>query len=358
MRVGLVASARFPVREPFAGGLEAHTWALAHGLRARGHDVTLFAAPGSDPALDLVELPVRTALISRAARADVSAGADWWLQEHHAYLSVMLELAQLDLDVVHNNSLHYLPIAMASTLPCPVVTTLHTPPTPWLESAVQAPRQCAVRFAAVSEHTAAAWRHLVPHASVVRNGVDTDRWRAGRGGGPLVWSGRLVPEKAPHLAAQAAALAGLPLLLAGPVLDQAYFDARVRPWLGSGIEHVGHLRTDELVELVGQAAACLVTPSWEEPYGLVVAEALSCGTPVAGFARGALPELVGPQHGRLVGSDDVLGLAAVLPEVLALDRRAVRAHAVAHCSVDAMVDGYEALYLSDGQPADQVERAA
>ena len=344
MKVGIVASARFPIVEPFAGGLEAHTWSLAQGLRARGHEVTVFAAPGSDPALGARELQVRYPVISDVARSDVSMTPEWWLQEHHAYLSLMLELRESDLDVVHNNSLHYLPVAMAASLQSPVVTTLHTPPTPWLESAIQAPRHCPVVFAAVSGHTASAWRHVVPHATVVRNGVDTDRWRQGAGGGPAVWSGRLVPEKGPHLAAQAATLAGVPLRLAGPVLDTAYFDEMVRPWLSRSVEHVGHLRTDELVELVGAASVSLVTPCWEEPYGLVVAESLSCGTPVAGFARGALPELVDPRHARLVAPGDVAALASALLRAAELDRDQARAHALSTCSVEAMVDGYEALY--------------
>ena len=353
MRVGLVASARFPIVEPFAGGLEAHTWSLAHGLRRRGHEVTVFAAPGSDEALGARHLQVRHPRISDTARADTSMTPEWWLQEHHAYLSLMLELRDSDLDVVHNNSLHYLPIAMAASLRVPVVTTLHTPPTPWLESAIQAPQRCPVDFAAVSAHTAQAWRHVVPDATVIHNGVDVDRWRQGAGGGPAVWSGRLVPEKGPHLAAQAAALAGVALRLAGPVLDRDYFDAHVRPWLGGDVEHVGLLRTDELVTLVGEACVSLVTPSWEEPYGLVVAESLACGTPVAGFARGALPELVDRRHARLVTPGDVEALAAALLQAVELDRDAVRAHAVATCSVEAMVDGYEEMYAG---PA--AERAA
>ena len=353
MRIGVIAAARFPVREPFAGGLEAHTWSLAKGLKDRGHDVSVFAAPGSDPTLGVRDLAVRSAVLSDAARADVSSSAEWWMQEHHAYLSLMLELADADLDVVHNNSLHYLPIAMASALSAPVVTTLHTPPTAWLESAIQAPSRCPVTFAAVSRHTARAWAHVVPQATVVRNGIDTDRWRQGPGGGPVVWSGRLVPEKGPHLAAQAARLAGVPLVLAGPVLDREWFDAYVGPFLGVDVQHVGHLCTDELVELVGQASATLVTPCWEEPYGLVVAESLACGTPVAGFARGALPELVDDRHGRLVAPGDVPALAAGLLEAMTLDREAVRLHGVATCSVDVMVERYEQLYAEP-----RVRRAA
>ncbi len=353
MRIGLIASVRFPVSEPFAGGLEAHTWSLAHGLKARGHDVTVFAAPGSDPALGIHELPVQFPVLSEAARADVSMTPERWLQEHHAYLSLMLDLADTGLDLVHNNSLHYLPVAMASSLRVPVVTALHTPPTPWLESAIQAPRRCPVVFAAVSEHTAHAWRHVVPDATVVRNGVDTTRWVAGPGGGAAVWSGRLVPEKGAHLAVRAARRAGVPLRLAGPMLDRAWFDTQVAPWLGGDVEYVGHLRTDDLVQLVGSSAASLVTPCWEEPYGLVVAESLACGTPVAGFARGALPELVDPFCARLVESDDVAALADALVEAVGLSRHAARRRAVSTCSVDTMVDGYERLYAEQ-----QVERAA
>jgi glycosyltransferase involved in cell wall biosynthesis len=350
MRVGLVAGVRYPVAEPFAGGLEAHTWSLAHGLRTRGHEVTLFAAPGSDPALHAIELPVRRARLSGAARDDVSMSPEWWLQEHHAYLSLMLELVDHDLDVVHNNSLHYLPVAMAASLPTPVLTTLHTPPTPWLESAVQAPRQCSSSFAAVSRHTADSWRHVVPDSTVVHNGVDVQRWARGAGGGPVVWSGRIVPEKGTHLAVRAAARAGVPLRLAGPVMDPAYFRAEVEPWLTGDVEHVGHLRTDELVDLVGQASATLITPCWNEPYGLVVAESLACGTPVAGLARGALPELVDDRHARLVpgaGRDAeavVEDLSAALLQAVGLDRDACREHAVRTCSVEAMVDAYERLY--------------
>ncbi|MYT21952.1 glycosyltransferase, partial [Streptomyces sp. SID7760] len=107
------------------------------------------AAPGSDPALGARELPVRKVVLSREARADSSMPSGTWMQEHHAYLGLMLDLARHGehrFDVVHNNSLHYLPVAMASALRVPIVTTLHTPPTPWLESAIRTPEICPVTF--------------------------------------------------------------------------------------------------------------------------------------------------------------------------------------------------------------------
>lgn len=139
LRIALLASARHPVAEPFAGGLEAHTWMLADGLRERGHQVTLFAGPGSDPKLGAKLLPVHWPALSAAARGDSSMVAPAVMAEHHAYLDVMLSMSDergSHYDVLHNNSLHYLPVAMAKASRAPVVTTLHTPPTPWLESAV------------------------------------------------------------------------------------------------------------------------------------------------------------------------------------------------------------------------------
>ncbi|GLW89669.1 glycosyltransferase [Actinokineospora globicatena] len=342
LRIALIASARYPIRQPFPGGLEAHTWQLTRHLRSRGHAVEVFGGPGSDPALGVRILDTHPAL-SGHARADTSMPAGHFMAEHHAYLGLMLELARdPGYDVVHNNSLHYLPVAMAPNLRAPVVTTLHTPPTPWLESAISL--GSTSHFAAVSAHTASRWRPRVPVATVIHNGVDLDLWSAGPGGGVPVWSGRVVPEKGPVDAIRAARRAGTGLRLAGPLPDIRYFRERVEPLLGGGVEYVGHLDHAELAALVGSAAVAVISPCWDEPYGLVVAEALACGTPVAGYARGALPELLDEHSGVLADAGDVDGLAAAITEAATLDRGRVRAHAERMCSLTTMVDGYERLY--------------
>lgn len=346
MHVVVVADSRYPIAQPFAGGMQAMTWHLVRGLCARGVEVTLFAGPGSDCVLDARKLDVSPVALSETARGDVSMPPAAWLEQHHAYLSLMLELSRLrDADVIHNNSLHHLPVAMSEVAAAPMITTLHSPPTPWLESAAQLATDRRHRFAAVSGHTARQWSH-VGDVRVVPNGVDTGAWRVGPGGDALVWSGRIVPEKAPHLAVDIARRAGRRLRLAGPIGDRDYWRAEMVPRISGNddVDYLGHLRQDRLAEVVGRAAACLVTPLWDEPYGLVAAEALSCGTPVVGFARGGLAEVVDPGWAGLVSGADVEAAAAAVDGAARLPRDEVRAWAERHCSLEMMVERYLALY--------------
>ena len=344
MHVVILAAARHPLRQPFAGGLESLTWALVRGLRERGVDVTLFAGPGSDPDLGARELAVRPLELSDLARADASMPPEPWLREHHAYLQVMLELRdRRDIDVIHNNSLHFLPLALAQSCAAPMLTTLHTPPTPWLEPTIALMDQARSRFVAVSHHTAQQWSHVTA-ADVVHNGVDTSVWTPGPGGDDLVWVGRMVPEKAPHEAIRIALASGRRIRLAGPVGNAEYFRSSVEPLLGPDVEYLGHLGVPALQDLVGSSAALVVTPEWDEPYGLVAAESLACGTPVVGYRRGGLPEFVAPGCGVLVEPGDVAAAAAEVDGVCATDRARCREHAETSCSLDTMVDAYLARY--------------
>lgn len=349
LRVCLVANARFPIREPFVGGLEAMTWHLARELLRRGHEVAVFAAPGSDPALGVEELSLGPPPSNLRGRLDLDPPANVETSETHAYEAVVDLLVRdgARFDVVHNNSLNPVVLRRASELGAPLLTTLHTPPLEPITRTL-APSGGHGSFVAVSTFTATAWS---PHVTTgcVPNGVDTSVWRPGPGGTHAVWTGRLVPEKAPHEAIDAARLAGVPLVLAGPVLDRRYYSSTVEPRLGDDVTYAGHLDRHALAALVGHSSVALVTPAWDEPYGLVAAEALACGTPVAAYDRGGLREVVG-EHGCFAPPDDTGSLATAVRGAMMCGRGAARAHAVQHLSVERMVDLYEALYRSLAVP--------
>ena len=159
---------------------------------------------------------------------------------------------------------------------------------------------------------------------VIHNGVDCEFWN--HCGGPrrrrAVWFGRVHPDKGTHLAIDAAHRAGLPIDVVGPASDQAYYSKFVAPRLKADDVYHGLRSHKEICRIVGSASVALATPCWDEPFGLVVAEALACGTPVAGFARGALPELlpspVGPR-GRARGRRSIVSCRRGLS--VALQRR-------------------------------------
>lgn len=344
MRIGIIAHLKYPIAEPFAGGLEMHTHLLARSLRDRGHAVTIFASSRSEPGLGLEAICSETAIstVGTAEAPDVA-----FFKEHHAYLSLMSELRHRRFDVIHNNSLHYIPVTMADSLPMPMVTTLHTPPFCWLESGIRLCRARNNAFVAVSHAVGKLWNHVLPVDSVIMNGIDLDRFSfhpAPDTEAYLVWYGRIVPEKGLHLAIAAAKQVGMPLKIAGPILDEVYFREQIAPHLGADAIHVGHLAHGALAKLVAGARAFMCTPLWEEPYGLVVAEALACGVPVAAFARGAIPDILDDSCGVLASPDDVESLARSTFAALSLDRRACRRRAEQVCDAGRMIDAYEALY--------------
>ncbi len=345
MRIGIIAHLKHPIAEPFAGGLETHTSMLAGALRRRGHEVTVFASDESDPSLGAI------AICPRQSLHDV--GTDEirdtvFFREHHAYLSLMTALRESRFDIIHNNSLHYLPVSMAATLPMPMLTTLHTPPFGWLESGIRLGVPPRARYVAISEATARLWQPITPVDRIILNGIDLERFEFREHADPqayAVWSGRLVREKGLHVAIAAARLLDLPLQIAGPLSDVPYFEHEIRPLLGPAVSYVGHLDQRSLSRLVGGATVSLCSPLWPEPYGLVVAEALSCGTPVASFDRGAVGEIIDGRSGVLASSFDARSLADAAARAQTLNRIDCRLRAKAVCDMHVMVDAYEQYYV-------------
>lgn len=359
MRIALIAHHVAPIAPPFVGGVESHTWYLARALARAGHEVTMFAMPGSSVPGVTVE-PFGMHGTSAAARKDVSSMPEPFMAAHHAYLDLMLELAHRDeFDAIHINTLHYLPVAMSASLPVRPLLTLHCPPTPWLESALLvAARSGAmpVELVAVSSSLADAWAHVSGDIPVIANGIDLQVWAPEAGASPpkpqtAIWVGRIVPEKAPHLAIDAARAAGFDLRLAGPIIDQDYYARFVEPRLGPAARHIGHRTHGELAQLIGRASVAIQSPAWDEPFGLAAAEAIACGTPVAAFARGGLTDVVRPSAGALARPDDPRALASAIGRAASLDRGGVLRHAEQCLGMDAMSEAYIRKYAELASPS-------
>ena len=345
MRIAVIAHIRHPIAPPFMGGMEAHAWHLTHGLLARGHDVTLFASGDSDAGL-----PVHPTI---ARHYDVDF--PWHVFHGTDALNTVLDQSFLRcieaigtgrFDVVHNNSLHRYPPRHARVAHQPMVTSLHVPPFGPLQRAVHASVAQWNLFTVCSTSQAALWwpEGAPTQAAVVGNGIDMAEWpfRA-QGDGSAVWAGRITPTKAPHLAAEAARLAGVPLTLFGAIEHRDYFETRLRPLLCETVRYGGHLSGRDLADRIGRASAMLFTPHWQEPFGLVAIEAMSCGLPIASTRIGATEEVIG-DCGAFAAPDDAEGLAQALLQAMTIPRHRPHDRVRRRFSRDRMLDGYEALY--------------
>jgi len=306
-----------------------------------------FVEPGSPFALPVLDWP------AGMPRNDVSYPHSYEATTvpalEHALAAIAAESDRFD--VISNHCLHPLPIRRASMLGVPMLTTLHTPPDDDVIAAHAAAGPNGSRFVSVSDFTRREWARAGLRSELLANGVDPSAWPEGTGGEHLVWFGRIVPEKAPHLAVEVARRLGRPLTIAGRIGDHDYAAKMLFPLLDAEISYVGPLAPSPLAELVGGSAAALSTPAWAEPFGLVAPEALMCGTPVVSFAVGGVPEVAVRTVGmELVAAGDIAAMTARVDHLInrsvedASFRRRVRASAVRRFSLDARIETLESRF--------------
>jgi glycosyltransferase involved in cell wall biosynthesis len=183
------------------------------------------------------------------------------------------------------------------------------------------------------------------YLATIHHGIDTDAFSLHPAPGDyLLFFGRIHPDKGTVEAIDVAARCGLPLVIAGIVQDEQYFDELVAPRIdGERVSFIGAVGPDERSDLLGGAHALLHLIGFDEPFGYSVVEAMACGTPVIAFNRGSMPELIADgTTGFLV--DDADGAVAAVTASSALDREAVRAHAVERFGVGRMVNAYVDAY--------------
>ena len=339
-RIAHVAPVILPVPPLSYGGTEWVIADLARAQAALGHEPVIFA--GEDSAIDL---PLRSGFRSLSDHRGISAVPPGLAAELEAAQQSELMKAADAFDIVHlHGSAHA--SALCETWAAPVFRTIH-----WRADEEdhcrhfrQFPNELIV---AVSGDQA----ECVPassRAGVVHHGIPADRLTEGRGaGGYLAFIGRMTDQKRPDRAIELAKRAGLSLQLAGPIDpgNPDYFDRIVVPALSPSIRHVGSIDDRAKQDFLGEASALLFPIDWPEPFGLVMIEAMACGTPVIAWARGSVPEIV---------EDGVTGIVVQsldealdrLPEALALDRGHIRRRFEARFTAARMAVDMCALYDS------------
>ncbi|HYM51560.1 MAG TPA: glycosyltransferase [Candidatus Limnocylindrales bacterium] len=347
LALALVAPLVSPIAEPFLGGSQALLFDLAQELAARGHAVTLFGADGSRvPGVEVARLGIQAETLRAASFSIVEHDAALRERERVSFLRIAYEIRRRadEFDVVHNHAFD----APAYELLCDahprIIHTLHLPPVlPTVVSAAAAAAERAT-MVTVSSFMVRAWAGAVHGLRLIRNGVPVARIpfhdRPGEG---WLFVGRIAPEKGLEDALDAAELAGRRLRVVGGVYDATYH-ARLEARLERH-EMLGALPRSGVFLEMAQAQGLLMPVKWDEPFGLAAAEAMAAGCPVAAYARGALPEVIGDRvGGYLVEDMRVESLATAAEAFGAIDRAACRTWAAEHFDLARMVDDYVTLY--------------
>jgi glycosyltransferase involved in cell wall biosynthesis len=350
VKIAIVAPLVSAIGEPHTGGSQAFVSELAGGLVTRGHDVHLYAASGSE--VDGVEV-IDTGVDHRDLQATLYRHTGWETdrsaQAEEAFACVYGFLREVEYDVVHNHAFDAPAVTLASSLEAPVVHTVHLPPEPEVVAALRQAIRCGrpPTLACVSTRQASVWSRVVPVEAVLPPYIPTRKipFSATAGSG-AVFAGRLTAEKGVEEAITIARIAGVTIDVFGDRYDPDYAREHVDPWRREPgvLVHPG-VPQAELWKAMGRASVVLCPSKWEEPFGMVAAEAQACGTPVVGFRSGAIDEVVVEgSTGILVTPGDVRAAAEAVKRAPELSRRACRENAIGRLDIEHSLDAHERLY--------------
>jgi glycosyltransferase involved in cell wall biosynthesis len=325
-----VAYPLLPVSEASAGGAEQVLWTLERELAAEGWETVVAACAGSKVSGRLLETGEPPHMLDRFEER---------AREHTE--AVVAECMSNEYDIILDHSSHFFRHARRVTPH--VLATLHLPRSFYPADAFTDVAH-NVLFACVSESQIADFRDVPRVAGVVRNGIALERFVMGRERHKFVlWIGRVCPEKAPHLAVQAARRAKMDIVVAGEIYPfdshQQYWENELRPLIdGRRVRWVRLPSFEDKLKLLREAAAVLITSQVAETSSLVAMEALACGTPVIAFDSGALSEVVVQQTGYIVQSVETMSAACTI--VGSIRARDCRDWVEKHFSGRAMMEGY------------------
>ncbi len=329
------------VPPPGYGGVEAVVSVLSEALVRRGNDVTLFCAPGSTSTARVVTL------LEESHPDEIERSLFEVDHVARAFAAIDRARGALQFDVVHDHC-GFTALGMADRLDTPLVHTLHGQFTN-ATAAFYERHESKATLVAISRAQRAKAPQAMRGVAVIPNPIDVHGWpMQERKEDYVLWIGRMTAEKGPHRAIAAARVAGVPLVLAGVIQpgQQSFFDREVAPHIdGDRVRFLGEVGGALKRSLFAGARALLMPISWEEPFGMVMIEALACGTPVIAFPAGAASELVLDGHtGFLVGDESAM--AAAIGCLGRISARDCRAWVAEHCDVDVVAEAYESAYLA------------
>ena len=322
------------------GGVETVVADLTEALVERGHDVTLFCAPGSHSSATTVTL------LDEQHPAEIERSL--YEADHVARAFAAIDVAGEDgsgFDIVHDHC-GFTALAMADRLETPLLHTVHGPFT--RETATfYAHHADKAWVAGISDAQLATGPENLRSVGAIPNPIAVDAWPFQRSDdGYLLWIGRITPEKGPHRAIEIARAAGQDLILAGVVQpgQRSFFERHIEPHIdGRRVRFVGEVGGARKKNLFAGARALLVPIRWPEPFGMVIIEALVCGTPVLAFDEGAVTELVNDGVTGFIVEDET-AMVAALRNVKQIDPAACRRWVAEHCDVNVVAGAYEAAY--------------
>jgi glycosyltransferase involved in cell wall biosynthesis len=339
LRIAMLAPPWIPIPAPGYGGVESVVNALTDALVARGHEVTLFCAPGSRSAASVVTL------LDEARPDEIERSL--YECDHVARAFAIIDGAPRGrrFDVVHDHC-GFTSLAMADRIDTPLLHTLHGSFTA-STAAFYAHHGHKAALVAISKAQLASAPAGLRTVGAIPNPIDLRAWPLQeKKRDYLLWVGRMTADKGPHRAIAAARLAGVPLILAGVIQpgQQAFFDREVAPHIDDDrVRFVGEIAGSVKRSLFADARALLMPIRWEEPFGMVMVEALASGTPVIAFAEGAARELVQDgETGFLV--DDEAAMAAAIGRLPSIAPADCRAWVSEHCDIGVVAHAYERAY--------------
>lgn len=335
------------------GGIERIVHYLTEELVKRGHEVTLFASGDSKTKAKLVSV------YPRALKKDNVPWTDpFWNLEN---LSVAFQAAD-QFDIIHSH-LDLWTLFFQELTKTPVIHTFHNP---LYTSSITDPKRLPTRLKMFEIHKKNTFGCFIsksqrklcpvkfPHNWIVYNGIDLSQYKFyPRSDEYFAWIARIDPYKGIENAILAAEKAGVKLLLAGR-LDQSrrdYFKTKIKPHLGKKIKYVGELSQKELPDFYGKAKAVLYPIEWHEPFGLIMTEAMACGTPIIAFDRGSVPEVVkNGKTGFVVpmlnkkGEKNIQGIVESIHKIDQIKRENCRKWVEKKFTYQKMTDKYEEIY--------------